>query len=110
MEAKLTELKGHTNGINAALAEVCSGLNFGPLVWENDLVISTFDSGTLSRRVTTDLGSSEFAVRLPIPDVNAPRFWIALHERWGYKNKHTIRFLDLDSACISVLEMKKRFK
>jgi hypothetical protein len=94
MEAKLTELNGHTKGINAALTEVCIASNPGPLVRMDGLIISTFNSGTLSRRVTTDLGSSEFAVRLPIPDANEPRFWIAMHERWKYKNKRTIRFLD----------------
>lgn len=94
MEAKLTELKDHTKGINAVLTEVCITSNSGPLVREDDLVVSTFNSGTLSRRVTTDLGSSEFAVRLPIPTADEPHFWIALHERWGYKNKRVIRFLD----------------
>jgi hypothetical protein len=94
MEAKLTELNGHTKGINAALTEACIVPSSGPLVRVNDLIVSTFNSGTLSRRVTSDLGSSEFAVRLPIPDANEPRFWIAMHERWGYKNKLTVRFLD----------------
>lgn len=94
MEAKFTELKDHAKGINAVLAEVCAAPNSKPLLREDKLIISTSNSGILSRRVTTDLGSSEFAVRLPIPDANEARFWLAMHERWEYKNKRTIRFHD----------------
>ncbi len=54
--------------------------------------MDTFDYGLLSRKVLTDLGSSEVALRLPIPDVHRPRFWIALHERWIPVSRHKIRF------------------
>jgi hypothetical protein len=92
MEAKRSDLKSHTAAINAVLTEACSAPNSGPLVWEDNLVIKMIDSAPLSRRVTTDLGGGEFAVRLPIPDADKPRFWISLHEAWGYKNKRIIRF------------------
>jgi hypothetical protein len=92
MEARHAELRKHTSGINAVLKEACEAPNAGPLVWEKDLVIRTLDAAPLSRRVTTDLGSSDFALRLPIPDTNQPRFWISLHESWEWKNRRTVRF------------------
>jgi len=92
MEAKVTELTDHKKGINAVLAEVCAASNPEPLLRQDNLIISTSDSRILSRRVTTDLGNSEFAVRLPIPDANEARFWLAMHEKWEYKTQRIVRF------------------
>jgi len=94
MEAKPTDLKGHASKIGRILDEVCGASRAGPLVLAGDLIIATANCMPLSRRVTTDLGGGEFALRLPIPDAQQPRYWIALHEHWEWKNKHKIRFRD----------------
>lgn len=94
MEAKRTALKDHATNIAKILDEVCDAASVGPLVKAVDLVIATLNSTPLSRRVTTDLGGSEFALRLPIPDAQQARYWIGVHERWEWKGKRKIRFLD----------------
>jgi hypothetical protein len=98
MEAKRTELPRHVTRINSVLMEICRAPVASPLFKDLEdqgaIVVNTFDHGPLSRRVLTDLGSSEVALRLPIPDVDRPRFWIALHERWAPISRHKIRFRD----------------
>jgi hypothetical protein len=96
MEAKLTDLPHHLTVINSTLMEVCRTSVASPLVTDREeqgmIVVNTFDHGSLSRKVQTDLGSSEVALRLPIPDVAKPRFWIAMHEQWAPISRHRIRF------------------
>jgi hypothetical protein len=96
MEAKRIELSHHVTSINSALMEVCRTSTASPLVRDLEdqgaVVVNTFDHGPLSRKVLSDLGSGEVALRLPIPDVGRPRFWIALHERWIPISRHKIRF------------------
>jgi hypothetical protein len=94
MEAKPTDLKSHAANIAKILHEVCDGSSAEPLVQARDLVIATSNSAQLSRRVTTDLGGSEFALRLPIPNAQQARYWIGLHERWEGQAKRRIRFHD----------------
>jgi hypothetical protein len=94
MVAKPTDLRGHATKIATVLDEVCGSFNAGLLVLAKELIIITSDSPPFSRRVTTDLGVSEFALRLPIPNAQQPRYWIGLHERWEWKSKHRIRFCD----------------
>jgi hypothetical protein len=98
MEAKRTELRNHATAITTVLAEVCGASNAGPLVREYDesgvIVIRIRDwIRRLSRAVTTDLGESESALRLPVP-AGRPRCWLGLHERWEAKGKHKIWFRD----------------
>src|SRR5208283_3684867 len=94
MEATPAQLRKHTTRINAVLQEICDASNPAPLVQEVDGTIALARScpGTLCREVTTDLGSRETALRLPIPDVRHPLFWIAIREQWDWKSKHRIRF------------------
>ena len=87
MEAKRTELKGHATNITTVLGEVCKVSQKGPLVLEQDLLITISYSESLSRRVTTDLGGGEHALRLPIPAPERSRYWIGLHEQWKWKWK-----------------------
>jgi hypothetical protein len=44
--------------------------------------------------VVTDLGLSEIALRLPIPNSNQTKYWFALHERWQHKGRHRVAFVD----------------
>jgi hypothetical protein len=94
MEANPTDLKSHAANIAKILDDVCDGSSAAPLVQARDLIIATSNSAQLSRRVTTDLGGSEFALRLPIPDAQQARYWIGLHERWEAQSKRKIRFRD----------------
>ncbi len=94
MEASPTELRQHVTRINAVLQETCNASAPAPLVHLDDTIITLATScpAALSRKVTTDLGVSEIALRLPIPDAKHPRFWIALHERWRWKSVHRLCF------------------
>jgi hypothetical protein len=96
MEARRTELTQHMARINSVLMEVCRASAASPLVRQLDdqgaIVVNTRGYGSISRKVLTDLGSSEVALRLPVPNVNKPPFWIALHERWIPVSRHKIRF------------------
>jgi hypothetical protein len=94
MEVKPTDLKGHTANIAKLLDDICDSSSAESLVQVRDLIISTSNSAQFSRRVTTDLGGSEFALRLPIPDAQQARYWIGLHERWEGQTKRKIRFRD----------------
>src|SRR5947208_16594542 len=98
MEAKRTDLGSHATKITTVLKEACGAPDTGPLVRQHEeadsLVVSISCPTPLSRPVTTDLGMSERALRLAIPDAHQPRYWIGLHERWQQKGKHKIRFLD----------------
>jgi hypothetical protein len=98
MEAKRTELNEHATGIAAVLEEVCETSNIGPLVRQYDesgsIVIRIVAwQQKLSRRVTTDLGEIEYALRLPLSSQET-RCWIGLHERWEHKGRHRVRFRD----------------
>jgi len=98
MDVKYAELQKHAAKINAVLLQTCDTSHPAPLVQENDghIAISTSCPPTLSRRVTTDLGGTEIALRLPIPDVHNPRFWIGIHEQWEWRaktGKHKVYFL-----------------
>lgn len=99
MEVKRKDLKNHATSIAAVLQDVCDAFNTGPLVQENDesgniVIIITHWNKPFSRQVMTDLGGSESALRLPIPDAKHPRYWIGLHERWEPISKYKIRFRD----------------
>jgi hypothetical protein len=78
--------------------EICHTSAASPLVREDEdqgaIVVNTFSHGQISRKVLTDLGSSEIALRIPIPDDVKPRFWIALHERWKPTGPHRLKFRD----------------
>lgn len=95
MDAKRSELQGHEKHINSVLQDVCEASYPAPLVHLTDgtIALATTCPPTLRREVITDLGFREIALRLPIPDVTNPQFWIAMHEDWEWQNRHTARFL-----------------
>jgi hypothetical protein len=95
MEATRTELQEHTKRINAVLQVVCDAPNPAPLVQLTDgtIALATSCPGPLRREVTTDLGIREIALRLPIPNSNNPRFWIAMQEQWEWRTKHRACFV-----------------
>src|SRR5438874_943010 len=94
MEASPKELRQHVTRINVVLQDTCNASAPAPLVNLVNAAITLAPScpTALSRRVTTDLGVSEIALRLPIPDAKHPRFWIALHEQWQWKSVHKLYF------------------
>jgi hypothetical protein len=99
MEAKHIALKNHFKEITALLQTICGISNTGPLLSQSDqsgsiIAMISQSAEPLARRVTTDFGVSEFALRLPIPNANQPRYWIGLHERWESTGRHKIRFCD----------------
>jgi hypothetical protein len=92
MIAKTRELKAHVIGLNNVLREICDAPQSQRLVEESHgYVYLVFSSTQLARKVTTDLGRTEVALRLPIPDTERPRYWIGLHELWK-PEKRSIRF------------------
>jgi hypothetical protein len=94
MEAKRAELQGHTKNINSLLQDICEAHDPAPLVHLTAGIIMLAPScpPPLRRGVTTDLGLSEIALRLPIPDAENPRFWIAIQEEWEWVSKHKACF------------------
>jgi hypothetical protein len=95
MEVKPTELKAHVTKINAVLQDVCDVSNTGPLVQQQTdgtITVSASCPRALCKEVITDFGVREFALRLPIPNADQARFWIALHERWAWKSKRRVFF------------------
>jgi hypothetical protein len=93
MIARAAELEGHVRALNNVLAEICDSPRVQRLVGESDGIVAVMSlSAPLGRRVTTDLGRTEIALRLPVPDPAQPRYWIGLHELWEWKNKRTVQF------------------
>jgi hypothetical protein len=95
MDATRTELQKHTKHINAVLQEICDASDPAPLVQlaNGTIALATSCPWALRREVTSDLGVRETALRLPIPDTQNPRFWIAVQEQWEWKSNHRARFL-----------------
>jgi|ERR1700733_2778363 len=95
MEATRSELKKHAKHINAILQEVCDAPDRAPLVHLTDGTIALAKTcpWALRREVISDLGYLETALRLPIPDTDNPRFWIAMQEKWEWKGQHRACFL-----------------
>jgi hypothetical protein len=99
LKVKRTDLEKHTTRVNAVLQDVCEAPSPAPLVHLVDGTITLAMSGSsagpnaLCREVTTDLGSREIALRLPIPDTHDPRFWIAIHEQWEWTSKNRVCFV-----------------
>ena len=98
MDARRADLANHVTAISKIVAEVCSAPVSEPLVRAYDesgsIVVRITDwVGGRSRNVTTDLGQSEPALRLPVPS-DRPRLWLGLHERWTPVGKHRIHFQD----------------
>jgi hypothetical protein len=96
MDAKRTDLSNHITLISRVVAEVCDAAGNERLVRAYDesgsIVVRITDwVGGRSRTVTTDLGQSEPALRLPVPS-HRPRLWLGLHERWEPKGKRKVRF------------------
>src|SRR6202795_3067486 len=96
MEATPRELRKHAKEINVVLQDTCDASDPAPLVDLTDGTIALAPScpRALCREVTTDLGLREIALRLPIPDTQNPRFWIAMQERWRWKSKHRVYFVE----------------
>src|SRR4051812_23163456 len=94
MEAKRPELQEHTKNINSVLQDICEAHDPAPLVHLNDRIITLAAScpPALRRGVTTDLGLSEIALRLPIPDAANPQFWIAMQEEWEWMTRRKAGF------------------
>jgi hypothetical protein len=92
MDINPTALARHVAKINAILQDVCKVSGPTPLVKEQDLIITTLGYTSASRVVTTDLGGSGFALRLPIPDPGNPNYRVGLYERWESRNRHRICF------------------
>src|SRR5216683_1315412 len=93
MEAKSKELSDRVSSLNAVLQDICDVPSSQHLVREDNGSIFVIPlPAPLARKVTTDLGGTEVALRLPIPDAEQPRYWVALHELWTWKAKHTIQF------------------
>lgn len=95
LEATPTELQKHATGVNAILQKISEASNPAPIANLSDGVITLAKScpAELCREVTTDFGIREIALRLPVPDIRNPRFWIALQEQWGWKTKHRLWFI-----------------
>jgi hypothetical protein len=98
MDTKRTDLAEHATGISKILTEISGASGSEPLVRIFDaagsVVVRITDwSRARSRSVTTDLGQSEPALRLPVPP-NRPRLWLGLHERWEPTGRNRIRFRD----------------
>ena len=119
MEVKRVELTNHVTSIRRVLKEVCGVHSAAPLVRQSDepngIMVTTAPTEDVSRRVTTDLGGTEFALGLPIPDADHPRYWIALHERWELISRHKIRFSEcglrlyvgmVDEAALQLLRLE----
>jgi hypothetical protein len=93
MEGKSDQLANHVAKISAILQKECK-ISSGPLVIDQDLQI-TIPNGPMPpfRKVTTDFGSIESALELPISTQHHQRkYWIGLHEGWAPKSRHRIRF------------------
>jgi hypothetical protein len=89
----MRELKAHVISLNKVLREICDAPQSQRLVEQKDGYVFVISSSTpLARTVTTDLGRTEAALRLPIPDAEQPRYWIGLHELWKWEDRRTIRF------------------
>jgi hypothetical protein len=95
MDVTRTELQKHTKHINAVLQETCDATDPAPLIQLADgtIALATSCPWALRREVTSDLGVRETALRLPIPDTDNPRFWIAMQEQWQWISSHRARFL-----------------
>jgi hypothetical protein len=95
LEATPTDLQKHVKQVNAILQNISEASNPAPLVTLSDGLITLAKScpADMCREVTTDFGIREIALRLPVPDINNPRFWIALQEQWGWKSKHKLWFI-----------------
>jgi hypothetical protein len=96
MEAKPTELQRHTRDVNSVLQGISEAPDPAPLIDFHDGLIAVANScpSGLGREVTTEFGIREMALRLPIPDTLNPRFWIAIRERWQYKSRHRLSFIE----------------
>src|SRR6266567_9420503 len=98
MEATPAELRKHATRINAILLKACAcaASHPAPLVhlFEGNIALATSCPPELSREVTTDLGYREIALRLPIPDTSHPRFWFTGQERWKWKSKKRVYFIE----------------
>jgi hypothetical protein len=93
MEATARELNDRVTSLNKVLQEICDVPHSQRLVLaDNGSLFVIHLSTPLARTVTTDLGGTEVALRLPLPDAEHPRYWIALHELWDWKNRRTLRF------------------
>jgi hypothetical protein len=95
MKATPTDLHKHTAQINAILHEICQAGDPAPLIdfSEGIITLAKSCSPVLCREVTTDFGRLETALRLPIPDILNPRFWIQIQERWEWKSAHKLSFM-----------------
>lgn len=95
LEATPTKLQRHASDVSAVLKKICEAPNPAPIATLSEDVLTLAKScpPDLCRQVTTDFGVPEIALRLPIPDISNPRFWIALHEKWGWTKPHRLRFV-----------------
>jgi hypothetical protein len=92
LEIKRDQLKEHARSINSLLQVVLKASHSGPFVKEYEGGISLVGWSDLTREVTTDWGQVEVVLRLPVPDVERPRYWISLHEQWQHTGKRQVRF------------------
>ena len=96
MDATPTALQKHAAEVNALLLEICEASDPAPLIEladDGSIALAKSCPAALRREVTTDFGSREIALRFPIPDTVNPRFWIAIQERWTWKGKHKLSFI-----------------
>lgn len=96
LEATHTDLQKHVTQVNAILQAICERSSPAPLVNLSDGVIALAKScpHDLCREVITEFGIREIALRLPIPNADSPRFWIAIREQWGPSGKkHRLTFI-----------------
>ena len=91
LEATPTKLQKHASEVNAVLRKICEASNPAPIVTLSEDVITLAKScpPELCRQVATDFGVPEIALRLP----GNPRFWIGIHEKWGWKKPHRLFFI-----------------
>jgi hypothetical protein len=96
LEATHTNLQKHVTDVNAILQVICETPNPAPLVNLSDGIIALAKSCPpgVCREVITEFGIREIALRLPIPNPDSPRFWIAIREQWGPSGKkHRLSFI-----------------
>jgi hypothetical protein len=96
MVAKRGDLPNHLTFVSRMVGEICGAT-------ANEQLVRSYDEAGLtvvritdwvkarSRPVTTDLGQSEPALRLPVPP-DRPRLWLGLHEIWAPSGKHRVAF------------------
>lgn len=103
LRVRRDKLRDHVAVISRTVAIACGGTPSGPLLEDTDgggrVVIGVRPRvhipGISVREVTSDLGSNESVIGLPVPGASPP-LWLGLHETWEHvqRPQNTVAFVD----------------